>query len=113
QVMMYTSTKSPAKIMEMTKETYTKLSGQSAQGVKLTASFTPDAKEVAGVKVSTFSMKMESDPNDPNAMAIGMFQQFLVGGDGGISGMIAPAEGGIVQTMSMNTPLLTDAMASA
>lgn len=113
QTVFITKTKSPEKLMEAQRKLYEGLSGKNEGGLKYTASYKAGAKEVAGVKADEWELKMEPDPNDPAAMQMQMAMGMFLGGDGTMKGYAASVDGAVIQTMSLNTPLLESAVKAA
>ncbi|MCW5776416.1 MAG: hypothetical protein KIS87_08270 [Phycisphaeraceae bacterium] len=112
----FTKTKDAPAMLGLMKQTFTNMDGKSADGVAYKTSYTPGAGEAAGVKYDAWSMTMSIDFNAPNAMEAQQMQQAMMmmfGPTGGPSGFLAATEGGLVQTMSRNSQLLTMAIESA
>ncbi len=89
--------------------------GQSAQGLKYTTAWQDGAAEIAGVKVSSYSMQMMPDgsPESQQIAPMMMIMPTLFGPNGGPNGFMAAVDGAVVQTMSQNTPLMEKAIKAA
>ncbi len=89
--------------------------GQSAQGLKYTTAWEDAAAEIAGVKVSSYSMQMMPDgsPESQQMAPMMMIMPTLFGPNGGPNGYMAAVDGAVVQTMSQNTPLMEKAIKAA
>ncbi|MDX2016607.1 MAG: hypothetical protein SFY95_03075 [Planctomycetota bacterium] len=113
RTVMYVQTEKPAEYAASMKKMYEDFNGKQVEGMTYETSYKPGAQEVEGAKVDSWSMAMKADPNDPNAqMAMSMMSQ-LMGPGGKLGGFVAPAQGGVVMTMSENTPLLSSALKAA
>ncbi len=108
----YTATSDSKAYMGFMAETFKKTDGQKQGPVTTKATYKPEASEVGGVKVDTWTMNMDIDQNDPSAMQVQMMTGMLFG-QGGMTGMNAPVEGGVITVYSQNTPLLTNAIEAA
>lgn len=89
--------------------------GQSAQGLKYTTTWQDAAADIAGVKVSSYSMQMMPDgsPESQQIAPMMMIMPTLFGPNGGPNGFMAAVDGAVVQTMSQNTPLMEKAIKAA
>ncbi len=108
----YTATSDAKGVVSTMAETMQKTSGVKMGPVTTTNTYKADASEINGVKVDTWTSSMEFDPNDPMA-AQALMMQGMIFGQGGLSGMTAAVDGGIVGIMSQNTPLMTNALDAA
>lgn len=107
----FVSTSDPAAYVKSVADTMKGLAGKEIEGIKFAGEYKAGDAEVSGIKVDTWTMSMEPTDDNPEAGMIPMMQQMMFGPEG-MGGMIAPVEGGVVMTMSKNTPLLTDAIAA-
>ena len=107
-----TATSDAKGMLATTADTMQKSSGLKVGPMTTTNTYKSDAADINGVKVDTWSSVMEFDPNDPMAAQAQMMQGMIFG-QGGLSGMNAAVEGGVVGIMSQNTPLMTNALDSA
>ena len=80
--------------------------------MKFDVDYKPEAVEVSDVKADTWSMKLNADANDPAAAQMNMVMPILFGQDG-LGGMTAAVEGGVISTLSKNTPLFTKSIEAA
>lgn len=110
---LYVKTKDAKGYAAAVKEMCGKMNGQTVQGFTYQTSYAAGAKEVEGVSVDEWSMKMEPDPNDPMAAQTMMAMSALFGPEGGFSGYIAPADSGLVFTYAKNDQLLGQALGAA
>ncbi len=108
----FVKTSDPKGYVAALKKQTTAADGMQQQGMTFRSSYTDNAVEVNGVKADTWSMRMEMDPNDPNAFQVQMAMGMIFG-QGGMGGMVAPLDNGVIVTMSQNTPLLTSAIEAA
>jgi hypothetical protein len=100
--------KDPAGLLEEQRKTMGGIKGEQ-DGVKIDATFTPDAVEIAGQKVDRLKATIEIDPDSPMAQA----QQFLTlftGTSGEMNVMSTKTKTGVLSTMSANTDLMTKAI---
>jgi hypothetical protein len=111
--MAYVKTSNAAGYTGAMKDTFTALNGKTVSGMKYQASYKPGSKDVGGVKVDEWSMRMQADPNDPNAQQMQMIQMSMFGMEGGPSGFISPAEGGVIVTYSKNSALMQQGLDAA
>jgi hypothetical protein len=80
---------------------------------KVKIDYKQDVAEAHGVKFDAWTTTLTFDPNDPNSFMAGMTMQTLFGQGKGFGQMAAAVDGGLVMTMSQNTPLMSNAIASA
>lgn len=109
---MYMQTSDSAALTKSIADATKKSDGVKSGPVTTKATYTPGGTEIAGTKVDTWSVQMEYDPNDPMSGQAQMMSSMLLG-SGGMSGMTAPVEGGVLTVYSQNTPLMTSAMETA
>ena len=108
KAMTFEKTSDPAGVLAGKREALGKMS-MDKDGVKVEATLTPDAVEIAGQKVDRLKTKIEISPDSPLAQA----QQFLTlftGTSGEMGGMMTKTKGGVLTTMSANTELMTKAI---
>lgn len=86
--------------------------GRKSGPVTTKATYNVAAADVNGVKVDTWNSTMSFDPNDPMA-GQGQMMMGMIFGQGGLSGMNAAVDGGVVSVYSQNTPLMTTAIDAA
>lgn len=113
KTVVFAKSGNPQALMTASKENAAKLNGMEVNGIKFETSYQAGAKEVNGVKVDKWTNKMETDPNSPMAMQVEMMKSFVFGSEGKLSGYVAPAEGGVITTMSENSELLKSALEAA
>ncbi len=89
------------------------LNGQETEGIRITTTYEPDAREIDGVTADAWGMQMA--PVDPAAMGMGGQQQMMamMFGPSGLGGYIAPAEGGVALTYARNSQMLGLALGAA
>lgn len=109
----YIQTSKPAEMIAGQKEMMTALNGQNLQGITYKTTYTAGAVEAEGIKADQWSMQMQVDPNNPAAMQMQQMSAMFFGMGGGPGGYLAPVDGGVVMTMSPNTPLLSSAIKAA
>jgi hypothetical protein len=109
----YIKTSDPAAYTTSMQETFAEINGKTVQGFQYQTAYKPGAKDVDGTKVDEWSMRMNADPNDPNAQYVQMVTQALFGAQGGPGGYIAPAEGGVAVTYSNNSTAMGQALKAA
>jgi len=80
---------------------------------KLASSYKPGAVDASGVKVDSWNVTMQMDPNDPNAMQMQQGTMMLFGMSGGPNGLVGTTDKAVVLTMSQNAPLMTQLLESA
>lgn len=82
--------------------------GKTQQGISFTTSYESEAEEIDGTAVDTYSMQMRFPAELMQAQqAISMMY-----GPAGLRGFVAPAEGGILQTVSRNKKLMSELIAA-
>lgn len=111
--MAYMATSDGAGVITRMKTTVEEMNGKTIQGTTFATTYKPGAVDAGGVKADEWSMNMQVDPNSPMAMQMQQIQMMLWGMGGGPSGYIAPAQGGVIYTLSKNQKLLTDSLAAA
>ncbi|TVQ64039.1 MAG: hypothetical protein EA378_00210 [Phycisphaerales bacterium] len=89
------------------------MNGMQIEGMTYTTAYQGGGAQVEGQQVDTYSMSIRPNPNDPGAMQAQQMMMMMFGPSMGASGYIGKAEGGLVMTMSQNTPLMSQAMRTA
>jgi hypothetical protein len=108
----YTAAPDGKALLTATAEAMKTMNGVKSGPVTTNSTYKPEAAEIAGVKVDSWTMNMEFDPNDPVA-AQGQMMMGMLMGQGGLAGMSAAVDSGLVTVMSQNTPLMTSAIEAA
>ncbi len=108
----YQKTKEGAAIRAASKKTIESMNGKKIAGMNYKSTYASASATIKGVEVDSWSATMEPAEDDPNAMQMQMMMG-LVFGAGGMGGMTASVDGGIVSTMSQNTLLMTSAIDAA
>lgn len=99
-----------AKIITMFRELMSQTTtAEGMGGVQVTAEYTPDAAEIAGVKADAYAVRMSGPPE--MAAQVQQMQQ-MVYGPAGLQGYVLPVKGGILQTTSRNSELVQQTLAS-
>jgi len=106
--LVYTATSDPKGFSAATAAALKEANGQSAGPAKTLTSYTEGVKEIDGVKVDTWSMKMEFAEQDQMSMVV----ENVLGAEG-LNAMTAQVDKGVVTVYSQNTPLMTKAIAAA
>lgn len=109
----YVKTSDPAGYTAAMKQTMTAMNGKTIQGLTYQTTYKSAARDVGGVKADEWALRMQADPNDPNAQQMQAMQMGLFGMEGGPSGYLAPAKDGLVMTYSKNSALLEQALNAA
>lgn len=109
----FVATKDPATYTGVLKQAAKDFNGKTIDGITYTTTYEEGAAEAGGAKIDKYSMLGQVDPNSPMAMQMQQAMMMMYGAAGGPSGFVAPVEGGVIQTMTPNTPLVTAAMESA
>jgi len=89
------------------------LNGRKVEGITYRTSFARNAVQIEGRGVSSYTMSMAPDPNDPAAMQTQQMMMLMFGPSMGANGFFANVNGGAVQTMSQNTPLMGQLLRTA
>jgi hypothetical protein len=108
----FVKTADPKGYVSSMKDAMTKLNGQSMQGITYQTSFQPGGGKVGDTAVDMWSLKMNIDPNSPNAQQMAGIQTALFG-PGGLKGFIVPVENGVVITYSTMSDTLKAALEAA
>lgn len=108
----YVATKDPKGYVEETRKGMNELDGKTVNGMTFKLTYKPEAVDVAGAKADSWTMAMQPDPNNTNAMQMTMGMNMIFG-PGGMQGMMIPAASGVVTTMSKNAELATKAVEAA
>lgn len=106
----YVQASKPEELQAAFKSASTEMNGKTIQGITYKTTYASAASEVEGVKVDTWTMQMQPDPNNPAAMSMQQAQAMLYGMGGQPSGFSAAVDSGVVMTMSQNTPLMASAL---
>ncbi len=78
--------------------------------MKMESTFTPNAAEVGGAKLDSWTLKPKMDPNDPAASQMAMVNMFIFGATGQMSGNIATTKDAVIVTYSPNTQIMQTAL---
>ncbi len=109
----YKAASDPGKMLEVTRQSLSKLDGISQGGITFNATCDTSAKTIAGVTVDAWSMRMTPDPEAPEAAQMNMVLPMIFGPNMGPSGYYAAVEGGIISTLSQNDDLMARAIEAA
>jgi hypothetical protein len=113
---MYTRTSDAKGAMTAMADMMSKSDGQSVQGMKVATQYQPEAIEIDGVKISSFSVAMSPDDEADAGMAAMQTQQIMqmmYGTNLGPKGYLAAMDGAIIQTMSRDQALIEKAVGAA
>jgi hypothetical protein len=88
------------------------MSGKDMNGIKMNVDYKPESVDVAGVKADVWTATINADQNDPMAAQVNQMMTMMFG-QGGLSGMSAAVDNGVVSTLSQNSPLFTKAIEAA
>ncbi len=110
---MYARTRDPSAFTAVFKKAVDSMNGKTVQGFTYQTSYKPKEKTVGGVSADQWSIRMQVDPNDPNAQQSMMAMNMMFGMDLGPSGYLAPVDGGLVTTFSSSTQLLEQAVSAS
>ncbi len=116
---MFIRTDDPAEYRKAIVEMFKAADGQSADGIAVKTTVTPDAVTIEGASLTSFSMTMSVDPNAGQAgnampgMDPTMITQMIFGPSGGPTGYLAEVKGGVVQTMTQGPEVTRRALAAA
>lgn len=112
----YVRTNDAAAYAEMVSESLNGSNGQASQGMSFATSYTADAKNVQGVPVDSYAVKISVDQAAGGNMGMGSPQQMIgmmFGPSQGPNGHIARLDSGVIQTVSPSTELLERAIGAA
>lgn len=110
---MFQRTSDPAGHVAALGKAMTAMNGQQAEGMTLTTTFKPTENPVAGVKVHEYTLRPKMDPGAPMAQQAQAMMMVLFGPTGGLSGYIAPTEGGVLTTFAKNSALVEKCLKAA
>ncbi|MBX3358653.1 MAG: hypothetical protein KF745_09515 [Phycisphaeraceae bacterium] len=105
----------PDAYLEKFQTAITELNGKTINGFQMATTFGPPKSNpvVNGAAVNAWAVKMTPDEDADDGGESAMMMQVLFGPAGGPSGLIAKADGGVIQTMSKNSTLLSAALDAA
>lgn len=89
------------------------MNGKAVNGMLFKTDIADEPVEIAGHEAYPWSLAMEADPNDDNAMAMGMATQqiaMLFGGEPGPKGYAVKAKDGVYTTYARNKALIEKAL---
>lgn len=110
----YISTSDPAFFAKSSREQIEKLNGVKDATASYKTTYTSKEDDVMdGVKIDTWSVKTQFNPNNPGAMQMQMISGFLIGGMGTVGGLTAHLDDALVTTMSQNRVMMKSALESA
>ena len=108
-----TRTSDPAAVVAAQREAIEGMAKTGAEsGVKYDLKYTPEATEIAGVKVDRWKAKIDIDPDSPAAQ-MQQVMAIFTGSSGEMGGMSAKTKNSVVSTMSVNTEMMTKAIDAA
>ena len=107
----YMKTAKPADMAKNMKDTITGMNGKTMDGVSFTTTY-EEGVAAGSQKADAWSIKMQADPENPQADMLNQVN-FMLFGPGGLGGYSVPTDGGVVLTYSKNSDLLAQAVASA
>lgn len=108
KAMSFEKSGDPTALLASKREAMSKMS-MNENGVKVEATLTPDAVDIAGQKVDRLKTKIEIDPAGPAAQAQ-QFMTIFTGTSGEMGGFITKTKNGVLTTMSANTDMMTKAI---
>lgn len=113
----YTSTDDPAKVIAAGKTLYEGIGKAAVPGMTIASTYESGVElKDHGLKVDTYTLKLQPDPDAADAMGgmvdPTMISQMFFGMSGGPSGYISAGNGGVYQTLSRNGMLLKQALAA-
>lgn len=114
----YYRSNDPARLKKALADNVLAANGQKTEqnGMAITTNtvYRPEARKIEGVSVDEWGMttEIEGDPSDPMAMQAQMAMSTIFGSSG-LGGYVAPSDNGVVFTMSRNSQMLTQTLASA
>lgn len=112
----FIKTSDPAAYQKALTEGFKAASAQANQGVKMTATITPDAVTIDGTSLTAYGVNIQLDPAAAGAMPgmdPAMITQMIFGPTGGPTGYLAGVEGGVVQTMTQGPDMTRRSLAAA
>lgn len=112
---IYTQMKDAEEYAATKRKTITEMNGASAGPVSFTTEYQDGVKEIDGVKVDSYTVRMGLD-NAGGGMGMmdpTMMIQMLFGPSGGPRGYIAHTDDAIIETVSRNDALLRNAISAA
>jgi hypothetical protein len=107
----YLHTSKPAELAKSMKEQMTAQNGKTIAGTTFTTSYEEGVK-AGSITADAWSLKMQGDPEDPQAQMVNQMN-FMLFGPGGLNGYTAQTEGGLIMTYSKNSELLSQTLASS
>jgi hypothetical protein len=112
QTVSYIKTSDPAKMLASAKTMTEEMNNKVIEGTTYKTKYRTGVKELAGVKVDSWEMAMEMDPNDENAQMAQMMQGMIMGA-GPMKGFYGATENAVVSTLAANEPLMAMALDTA
>ena len=109
----YVATSDPAGLVGAYRETQAKMNDKTVNGLTFLTSYQPEAAEINGTTVDSWSLQMKADPTVPGAMQQQQGLMMIFGPQMGPSGYTAQVDNGVIFTMSQDTPLMTSALEAA
>lgn len=109
---LYVKTSDPQGYVKTMREAMGKLNGQAVEGITYQTVYQSGSAKVGEQSVDVWTMRMQADPENPMAQQIQQMQAMIFG-PMGLSGYVAPAEGGVVLTYSKNSDLMSKTFEAA
>ena len=109
----YMESADPAGLIADFRQAQAGVNGQEAEGMRITTTYEPEAREIDGVTADAWGVKMEVVDAQNMDLAMQAQMMAMMFGPDGLGGYIAPADGGVALTYARNTPALGLALATA
>lgn len=107
----FMQTTKPGELAKMMKDQMVAQNGKTISGTTFTTAYEQGVK-AGELTADAWSLKMQGDPEDPQAQMLNQVN-FMLFGPGGLNGYTVQTEGGLVMTYSKNSDLLGQAVASS
>jgi len=106
----YSASDNPGELKAAMKDKYAGIQMENEQlGMSITSTYTPNETQVAGKSADAYAVNMSFGGMDPAAMMMNPMQM-IFGSPSGPSGYIVEANGGVYQSYSRNSTMLTPAV---
>lgn len=109
----YYKSSAPADLVAASRDATREMDDTEVDGIRFSTSWQEGATTISNTTVDSWSVRMQFDPNVPEAAQVQMITSTIFGPEGGPSGYVAQTDDGVIMTLSRNSQLVERAIAAA
>lgn len=111
--MYYYKSSSPADLVAASRDATREMDDTEVEGIRFSTSYQDGATTISNTSIDSWSVRMQFDPNVPEAAQVQMITSTIFGPEGGPSGYVAQTDDGVIMTLSRNSQLMERAISAA